>query len=140
MPYSLQSSSENVLVCDCTLNWLIDLRNRTKSAVTQQTIDRVKCLLTDVNNVPEEVLLNAAVDEYPAEDTDTNQVLSVDFQSGSMVNLFLLDQIPCPTSLPLPRESTGFRDGSGGSARPTSAMMTAIILLAFVMCIHNNLE
>lgn len=137
------------------MNWLIELRNRSRSTQTQQTIDRLKCHLTDVNNVPEDILLNAidsadngeggAGGDYISDDTEATQVRAVDVREGSLVNLSLFEQLPChgsdendPTSLPMPRESTGFRDS--GISLQTSSLVTVIIFSALVICTHNNLE
>lgn len=143
------SSADNELICDCKLNWLIELRNRTRSQQTQQSLDHLKCLLAAGNNIPEELLFNAIEpigSDYISDelvDTDGEQVRAVDLGEGSLINLFLLENtLPChgdesdPTSLPMPRESTGFHESGGQSVQTRTSFGTVIIIFsAFVICI-----
>lgn len=156
--FYIPSSTDNELICDCKLNWLIELRNRTRSQQTQQSLDHLKCLLAAGNNIPEELLLNAIqpisggggssdyISDEILADSDGEEVRSVvDLGEGSLINLFMLENtLPChgdesdPTSLPMPRESTGFHDSSGQSVVQTlsSPLGTVIVIFsAFVICI-----
>lgn len=141
------------MICDCKLDWLIELRNRTRSVTTRQSLHRLTCLLVGSNNIPEELVQNTISAENTANDyisddnvvSDPSQVQSVDLEQGAMVNLFLLDKLPCnedasdPTSLPLPRESIGFRDGNGGD-HPLAAQLSLLVgtILGVFVILHNN--
>lgn len=136
----------NSLVCDCALNFLNELRNRTSSAETQKSIDSLQCLLADVNQIPEEVFLNTLPDKEPRHSeygdyiSDDSDIHPVDLQSGTMVNIRAFDQIPCqqddsdPTSLPMPRESIGFRDSAGTVA--SSSICTIILVSVLATITH----
>lgn len=141
----------NQFICDCKLNWLLELRNKTNSNYTKQSIERVKCLLTSTDNVPDDILLNALEQptnarDYIADETfvtdSSTQIQSVDLEEGFMVNLLLLEKLPCledendPTSMPMPRESTGARDSGGvGRSLQSSLLATVVVFSAFVICI-----
>lgn len=135
----------NNLVCDCALNWLREFRNRTRSVDTQNSLDRLECLLPDLNNIPEEnhhspihvtnkwISNSEDGGDYISDDgvvTDTAKVHGVDLQSGAIVNLLTLDRLPCanedgsdPTSYPMLRESTGILGNSAGSLQIGTIMI-----------------
>lgn len=139
------SVNGNEFICDCKLEWMVAFRNRTKSAATKQALNRISCLLTG-HDIPDELVQNGLDvvngSDYVAEDGDPTYVRSVDLEHGAVVNLFLLDRLPCvedesdPTSFPLSRESTGPR--GGGQMVSVLSNLPVILPVALVISHLNN--
>lgn len=106
---------------------------------SQQSLGKLKCVLSETNGIAEDLLLQAMAgggggeDDYVTDEVAPTPVHSVDLEGGPYVNLFLLEKIPCresdPTSLPLPRESTGFKDDATSLKTPVVLLFTAFVTL-----------
>lgn len=117
-----------------------ELRNDTKSEETLQSIENLQCLWRDSDVISKDFLFNAigSSDTYHHRDDgaldDMEMDGPIDLQSGIKVHVHLLEQLTChevPTSVPMPRESTGFRDNA--SSIKTSLLIW--IILFFVVII-----
>lgn len=110
-------STENDLICDCRLSWLIELKNQTKNDELRGSLEDIECLLKkpkDVFQKTSKILHNAI--ERPPQDVEDETEYYDDEPDGKTFTLMKLkaSNLPCPeeasdpTELPLSRESIGF--------------------------------
>lgn len=117
----------NPFVCDCRLNWIYDLRNRTKNIDLRRSLDRMTCTLdkllyeqakhTRSNNkfnFDHRVYNDDNLDNYDNE-LNVFDDLQKSIEGNAMIELrkINVEHLPCteelsdPTELPLSRESIG---------------------------------
>ncbi|CRK99190.1 CLUMA_CG012505, isoform A, partial [Clunio marinus] len=114
---SILDITENNLICDCRLAWLIDLKNQTKNEDFKLALDEIECLLKkpkDQFHKTNKILHNAI--DHPLSETEDETEYYDDEPDGKTIMLMKLktSNLPCPeetsdpTELPLSRESIGF--------------------------------
>lgn len=116
--FSIFSSlTENDLICDCRLSWLIELENQTKNDELRKSLGDIECLLKkpkDPFQKTSKISHNAI--ERPPQDAEDETEYYDDEPDGKTIPLLKLKSstLPCPeeasdpTELPLSRESIGF--------------------------------
>ncbi|KAG4074394.1 hypothetical protein HA402_000373 [Bradysia odoriphaga] len=123
---SILSLSGNPFVCDCRLNWMYDLRNRTKNINLRRSLDKMVCSLDKSQYDPSKHTrsnnkfnfnhrnYNDDSDNYENE-LGPYDDLQKSIDGNAMIELrnINVEHLPCteelsdPTELPLSRESIG---------------------------------
>lgn len=119
--FSFPLSTENDLVCDCRLSWLIELKNQTKNDKLKEVLDGVECsmkkLHKDSSHHQKTSRISHNTIDQPHHVTAEEEPDYYDDEPDGktfFLTTLLVPSLPCPTEesdpteLPLSRESIGF--------------------------------
>lgn len=138
--------TENDLICDCRLSWLIELKNQTKNDDLRLSLEEIECLLKKPKDAFQKTskILHNAIDRPPQDAEDETEYYD-DEPDGKTIQLMKLksSNLPCPeeasdpTELPLSRESIGFDMSWVKVVTSTSSTLRiSICSLLLIVCLN----